>query len=158
MSALETLVKLAERRARDAVLVWQRLDRRRNDAQTKLARLQKHEEGYRDLMRAGLQDGMPAAAIVPHFNFIAQIEAVIANQRDELKQLEAACAQHWEALVEARRERRVYEMLKERAGAREAALAARQQQTEIGDMLQRAARGPAAPGSPSNNRNFAWPM
>jgi flagellar export protein FliJ len=146
MAGLETLIKVAERRAQEVVLEWQRLNSRRDDAKAKLARLQKHAQGYRDLMQTGLRHGMPAAAIAAHLGFIAQIDAVLSRQQIELEQLETACAQHWEVLVNARREQRIYEMLSERCGAREAAAELRRQQAEIGEILQRAARAspPAA--------------
>lgn len=140
MSGLATLIKLAERRAQEAVLDWQRLTARRDDAGGKLLRLQQHRQVYRDLMQTGLRHGMPAATIVAHLGFIAQIEAVAERQQSEFGELEAACATQYDLVVNARREQRIYEVLSEQTKAGAATAASRQQQIEAGDMLQRAAR------------------
>ena len=140
MSGLATLIKLAERRVQQAVLDWQRLTARRDDARGKLARLQHYRQVYRDLMQTGLRDGMPAATIVAHIGFIAQIDAVVVRQQSELGELEAACAQHFDAVVNARREQRIYEILSEQIRTRAATAASRRQHLETGEILQRAAR------------------
>lgn len=140
MSGLATLIKLAERRAQQAVLDWQRLTARRDDARGKLARLEQHRQVYRDLMQTGLQHGMPAAKIIAHLDFIAQIEAVVARQHSEFSELEAACAQHYDAVVNARREQRIYEILREQIRAQEVTAESRRQHLETGEILQRAAR------------------
>ena len=140
MSGLATLIKLAERRAQEAVLDWQRLTARRDDAGGKLLRLQQHRQVYRDMMQTGLRRGMPAATIVAHLKFIAQIEAVTVRQQSEFGELEAACAKQYDLVVNARREQRIYEVLSEQIRARAATAASRRQHLETGEILQRAAR------------------
>ena len=143
MKGLASLIKLAERRTEQAVLAWQRLRAQCDDAKQKMLLLQKHGEGYRDLMRAGLQQGMRAASSTAHIDFIHQIEAVAVRQGTELGQLEQACARQWQELVSARRDQRMYKILQERAAARDAATASRCQQAESDEAVMRAARTPA---------------
>jgi flagellar export protein FliJ len=143
MKGLASLIKLAERRTEQAVLAWQRLRAQCDDAKQKLLLLQKHREGYRDLMRTGLQQGMRAASSTAHIDFIGQIEAVAVRQGSELGQLEQACARQWEELMSARRDQRMYEILQERAAARDAATASRRRQAESDEAVMRAARTPA---------------
>jgi flagellar export protein FliJ len=140
MSGLATLIKVAERRTEEALLAWQRLRAQCDDARQKLLLLQKHGEGYRDLMRAGLRLSLPSAAIMAHIGFIEQIEVVVARQSGEIGNLEEACSRQWQRLVQFRREKRIYEILGERIAARDAATAARHRQAEIDELLQRAAR------------------
>jgi len=140
MAGLATLIKFAERRAEGALIGWQRLQAQCDEAKQKLFLLKKHGEGYRDLMRAGLQRGMSSTSMMTHIGFIGQIEAVAVRQESELGSLEAACARQWHELVDARREKRIYEILNERAAIRDAETASRRQQAEIDELLQRAAR------------------
>jgi flagellar export protein FliJ len=140
MKALTTLIKLAERRTDEAVTAWRRLHAQCEDARHKLDLLQRHGEGYRDLMRADLQRGMPATAIAACLGFIGQIEAVVGHQQRELVQLEEACAHQWQELVTLRGERRMFEILSERAAAKDAATVAHRQRREIEEALMRAAR------------------
>jgi flagellar export protein FliJ len=140
VKAATTLAKLAERRADEAVSVWRRLQAQCEDARQKLDLLQRHGEKYRDLMRAGLQRGMPATSIAACLGFIGQIEAVVGHQQSELVQLEEACARQWQELVTLRRERRMFEILGERAAAEAAATEGQRQRREIEEALACAAR------------------
>lgn len=140
MKGLASLIKLAERRTEQAVLAWQRLHAQCDDAKQKMLLLQKHGDGYRDLMRTDLQQGMQAASSTAHIDFIHQIEAVSVRQGTELGQLEQACARQWQELVSARRDQRMYEILQERAATRDAATASQRQQAESDEAVMRAAR------------------
>jgi flagellar export protein FliJ len=149
VSGLATLIRLAERRADEAVLAWQRLKAQCDDAEHKLLLLHKHREGYRELMRTGLQHGVPAASIVAHIAFLGQIDAVVVRQKSELGQLDEACARQWDEFVDARRQKRMYEILRERISARDATTASRREQAELGELLQRAGRSAAVIGDRS---------
>jgi flagellar biosynthesis chaperone FliJ len=70
-------------------------------------------------------------------SFIGQIEEVVSRQQNEVGRLEAACTRQWQELVELRREKRVYEIVHERATERELATTLRRSQNEIDDLLQR---------------------
>jgi flagellar export protein FliJ len=142
MSELAALIKFAERRAEGALIAWQRLKTQYDDAKQKLAQLHRHGEGYRDLMRSALQQGVSATSAMAHIGFIGQIEAVALRQEHELGDLEAACARQWRELLEARREKRMYEILRERAATREAEAAFCRRQADIDELLQRAAKRP----------------
>ena len=64
------------------------------------------------------------------------------RQESEVGRLEAACTQQWQELVEVRRQKRIYEIVHERATSRELASALRRSQAEIDDLLQRVSKGP----------------
>jgi flagellar export protein FliJ len=157
VSGLATLLKLAERRADEAIVAWQRLNAKCDDARQKLVLLQQHRDAYRARTHTGLQQGMPAGALVAHVGFIGQIEAVVVRQTSEIGQLEEACARQWQTVVDARRDKRRYEILAERAAAREAATAAQRTRLETEEALLRAAApsGPISDADLTNNRNFA---
>jgi flagellar export protein FliJ len=144
MSGLALLIKVAERRAGEAVAAWRRLEAQCVDTRHKLALLEQHRDAYCRLTHCGLFDGMPAGAIAARVGFIDQIEAVLARQTQELERLEAACARHWQAVIETRRDRRGYEILAERHAARAAAAAALETRRETDEALSRAAQASAA--------------
>ncbi len=137
------MIRLAERRVEEAVLSWQRVRAQRDDTRQKLIGLQAHMEGYRNSMRANLLQGMPAVSTAAYIGFIGQVEAVVASQQSELGSLEDACARHWQELHAARREKRVCEILCDRAAARNAVAVSRRLQSDVDELLQRSARSSA---------------
>lgn len=137
------MIRLAERRVEEAVLSWRRLRGQCDDTRQKLVLLQAHMESYRNSMRTNLIQGMPAASTAAYIGFIGQIEAVVASQESELGSLEDACARRWQELLDARREKRVCEILRERVATREAVTASRRLQSDVDELLQRSARGSA---------------
>lgn len=137
------MIRLAERRVEEAVLSWQRLRAQRDDTRQKLMDLQAHIEGYRNSMRTNLLQGMPAVSTAAYIGFIGQVEAVVASQQSELGSLEDACARYWQELLDARREKRVCEILCERAAARNAVAVSRRLQSDVDELLQRSARSSA---------------
>jgi flagellar export protein FliJ len=140
MAGLDRLIDIAGRRSDEAVAAWQRLRAQCDEALRKLSLLKEFRNRYGRLMRAGLTQGMPATATMTYLDFIGQIDEVVLRQESDLGALEAGCARRWQELIEARRERRMYEILGERAAARAMAAALRRGQAEIDDLLQRAAR------------------
>jgi flagellar export protein FliJ len=139
MAGLRTLIDVTRRRTEGALVTWQRLRTQCDDARQKLLLLKQHGDHYRDLMRAGLRQGMPAASTMAYVGFIGQIEEVVVRQETEVGSLEEVCARQWQELVDARREKRMYEILGERAAARELEAASRRGQAEIDELLQRLA-------------------
>jgi flagellar export protein FliJ len=93
-------------------------------------------------MSAGLQQGMSATSVMAHIGFLGQIETVVGRQENEIGSLEDACARQWRELIEARREKRMCEILNERAATRNADAASRRGQADIDELLQRAAKTP----------------
>jgi flagellar export protein FliJ len=137
------MIWLAERRVEEAVLSWRRLRAQCDDTRQKLVLLQAHVESYRSSMRTNLIQGMPAASTAAYIGFIGQIEAVVGGQQTELGSLEDACARRWQELLDARREKRVCEILRERVATRDAMTASRRLQSDVDELLQRSARGSA---------------
>src|SRR5215813_7211604 len=136
MSGLQSMIQLAERQSDGALAAWQRLRAQCDEARCKLSLLKQYGENYRNLMHTSLRQGMSATSTIGYFGFIGQIEAVVVRQESEVQDLEKACARQWQELVDARREKRMYEILSERVAAREAATASRRAQAEIDELLQ----------------------
>ena len=147
MAVLDKLITIAGRKSDNALASWQNLKAQCDEALMKLVLLKEHCERYRSQLSAGLGEGMPAVSTMAYLSFIGQIEEVVSRQESEVGRLEAACAAQWRELVEVRREKRVYEIVHERAMERELAAALRYSQAEIDDMLQRASKAPYATGS-----------
>ncbi|HJU19451.1 MAG TPA: flagellar export protein FliJ [Stellaceae bacterium] len=140
MSGVDKLIGIAGRRSEEALLAWRQLRAQCDEAIRKLSLLKQYRERYRDLMRAALAEGVPAPAMLTYLDFIKQIEQVALRQESDVGNLESACAQYWQELVAARREKRMYEILGERAAAEEARHALRRRQKEVDELLQRAAK------------------
>jgi flagellar export protein FliJ len=137
MAALNKLISVTGRKSDEALITWQRLKAQCDDALMKLSLLKQHCDHYRNLLNAGLGEGMPVVSTVAYLGFIGQIEQVVSRQESEVGRLEAACMRQWQELIETRREKRVYEIVNERSAERELAIALRRSQAEIDDLLQR---------------------
>jgi flagellar export protein FliJ len=142
MAGLHKLISVTGSRSEGALATWQRLKAQCDEALRKLSLLKQHRERYRDLLNTNLGEGMPAMSTMAYLGFIGQIDQVVTRQESEVGRLEAACTQQWQELVEIRREKRMYEIVHERATSRELASALRRSQAEIDDLLQRVSRGP----------------
>jgi flagellar export protein FliJ len=137
MAALNKLISVTGRKSETALATWQSLKAQCDEALMKLSVLKEHCERYRSMLSAGLGEGMPAMSTMAYLSFIGQIEEVVHRQQSEVGRLEAACTRQWQELVEIRREKRVYEIVSERANERELATMLRRSQAEIDDLLQR---------------------
>jgi flagellar export protein FliJ len=140
MSGMRALIEFAERRCEGALIHWQRLKAQCDEARQKLLLLRQHHENYRNLLRSDFEHGMAATSTNAYVGFIGQIEAIVVRQESEVGNLEEACGRQWQVLVDARREKRMYELLSERTAAREAEAQARRGQTEIDRLLQRSVK------------------
>jgi flagellar export protein FliJ len=137
MSGYQSLADLAGNQADTQQVQWRRLLGQCDGAKRKLIQLRQYAERYHLQMRSHLSDGMEATATMIFLRFIGQIEAVIAKQEREVTRLEQACLEQWHRLVEARREKRMYEVLRDRAAAEKVALALRRSQAEIDELMGR---------------------
>jgi flagellar export protein FliJ len=142
VAALHKLISVAGQKSDGALATWRRLKAQCDEALIKLSLLKQHRERYRDLLNAGLGEGMPAVSTMAYLGFIGQIEEVVLRQESEVGRLEAACTRQWEELIEIRREKRTYEIVNERAVERELATALRRSQAEIDDLLRRVPKVP----------------
>jgi flagellar export protein FliJ len=142
MANLHKLIGVTGKKSDAAVATWQRLKAQCDDALLKLSLLKQHVERYRQMLNAGLGEGMQAMSTMSYLGFIGQIEEVVTRQENEVVRLEAACTRQWEELVEIRREKRTYEIIHERVAERELATALRRSQAEIDDLLQRVTKAP----------------
>lgn len=142
MAALHKLISVTRKKSDAAVATWQRLKAQCDEALLKLSILRQHVERYRQMLNAGLGEGMPAMSTMSYLGFIGQIEEVVQRQENEVGRLEAACVRQWEELIEIRREKRTYEIVGEKAAERALATALRRSQAEIDDLLQRVNRAP----------------
>ncbi|HXP04922.1 MAG TPA: flagellar export protein FliJ [Stellaceae bacterium] len=142
MAALHKLISVTGKKSDNALVTWQRLKQQCDEALAKLSLLREYCERYRTLLNSNLGEGMPAMSTMAYLGFIGQIEEVVLRQESEVGRLEAACTAQWQELVEIRREKRIYEIVHERATERELAAALRSAQAEIDDMLQRVGKAP----------------
>ena len=142
MAAFDKLISVTGRKSDTALVTWQNLKAQCDEALLKLSLLKEHCERYRNQLRAGLGEGMPAMSTMAYLSFIGQIEEVVNRQQSEVGRLEAACTRQWQELIEIRREKRVYEIVHERAAERELATLLRRSQAEIDDLLQRVNKTP----------------
>lgn len=142
MANLHKLISVTGKKSDAAVATWQRLKAQCDEALLKLSLLKQHVERYRQMLNAGLGEGMPAMSTMAYLGFIGQIEEVVTRQENEVGRLEAACTRQWEELVGIRREKRTYELIHERAAERELATALRRSQAEIDELLQRVNKAP----------------
>jgi flagellar export protein FliJ len=137
MSNYQSLADFVGGRADRQQAQWRHLMNQCDGAKRKLVQLRHHAERYRLQMRGHLSDGMEATATMGFVRFIGQIEAVIAKQEHEVARLEQACLEQWHRLVEARREKRMYEILRDRAEAEKLSIALRRSQAEIDELMGR---------------------
>jgi flagellar export protein FliJ len=142
MAVLDKLISLAGTKSDSALATWQSLKTQCDDALLKLSLLQEHCKSYRTQLSASLGNGMPALSTMAYLSFIGQIEEVVHRQQSEVGRLEAACTRQWQQLVELRREKRIYEIVHERAVERELATTLRRSQNEIDELLQRVNKAP----------------
>jgi flagellar export protein FliJ len=142
MANLHKLISVTGKKSDGALATWKRLKAQCDDALLKLSLLKQHVERYREMLNAGLGEGMPAMSTMAYLGFIGQIEEVVVRQESEVGRLEEACTRQWEELIEIRREKRTYEIVNERAIERELATALRRSQAEIDDLLQRVSKIP----------------
>ena len=142
MTALHKLISVTETKGNAAVATWQRLKAQCDEALLKLSILRQHVERYRQMLNAGLGEGMPAMSTMAYLGFIGQIEEVVQRQENEVGRLEAACLRQWEELIALRREKRTYEIVSEKAAERELATALRRSRAEIDELLQRVGKAP----------------
>lgn len=137
MSAYQSLANFVGDVAARQQVQWRQLMAQCDGAKRKLAQLKQFAERYRNQMRDRLNDGSEARAIMVFLGFIGQIEAVIAKQEREVAHLEQSCVEQWHRLVEARREKRMYEILRDQVAAEKLTAALRRSQAEIDELMGR---------------------
>ena len=135
MTSYQNLADFVGGRADKQQVLWRNLMGQCDGAKRKLVQLRQYADRYRMQMRGDLSDGMEAIATMTFLRFIGQIEAVIAKQESEVARLEQACLEQWHRVVEARREKRMYEILRDKAAAEKLAMALRRSQAEIDEMM-----------------------
>jgi flagellar export protein FliJ len=137
MSAYQSLANFVGDRAARQQVQWRQLMNQCDAAKRKLAQLKQYAERYRIQMRDRLNDGTEATAIMVFLRFIDQIETVIVKQEHEVAHLEQSCVEQWHRVVEARREKRMYEILRDRVVAEKLAAALQRSQVEIDELMGR---------------------
>src|SRR6185437_7143855 len=122
MSGYDSLAEFVGNRANHQQIEWRNLMGQCDGAKRKLGQL---------------GAGMDATATMGFLRFIAQIETVIGKQEIEVARLEQACREQWHRVVEARREKRMYEILRDKAAAEKLGAALRRAQAEIDELTGR---------------------
>jgi flagellar export protein FliJ len=137
MSSYQSLADFVGDRADRQQVRWRQVMNQCDDSKRKLVQLRQYADRYRAQMTGQLHDGMDATATMGFVRFIGQIETVIAKQESEVARLDQACHQQWQQLVEARREKRMYEILRDKASAEKLAAELRRGQAEIDELMGR---------------------
>jgi flagellar export protein FliJ len=137
MANYRNLAHIVGNQADRQLALWQKMMAQCDDAKHKLVQLRQYAERYRALMQKHLHDGIEATATMVFLRFVGQIESVIAKQEREVMRLEEQCRLQWQHLVEARREKRMYEILHDRAAAEKLAAALRRSENEIEELMGR---------------------
>jgi flagellar export protein FliJ len=137
MSSYRSLAEFVGDRADQQLVRWRQVMSQCDESKRKLVQLRQYADRYRLQMRNRLNDGMEATATMGFVRFIDQIEAVIAKQESEVARLEQVGLQQWQHLVEARREKRMYEILRDKAAAEKLAAELRRNQAEIDELMGR---------------------
>ena len=137
MSSYQSLAEFVGDRADRQQVRWRQVMGQCDESKRKLVQLRQYADRYRTQMRHRLSDGMDATATMGFLRFIGQIEAVIAKQESEVARLEQAGLQQWQHLVEARREKRMYEILRDKETAEKLAADLRRGQAQIDELMGR---------------------
>jgi flagellar protein FliJ len=135
MSGYHSLANFVGNEANRQFAAWRRLIDQCDNAQHKLVQLRQYAERYRQQLQLNLAAGLAANSTMVFLRFIGQIEGVIAQQEREVARLELACRQQWQNLVDARREKRMYEILQDRAVAENLATELRRSERQIDELL-----------------------
>ncbi len=140
ITALDTLVLLAERETDHAAELLGKAIAQRTDAQQRLAMLQQLREEYSARLQRHQHDGLSFAAYRNFQMFMEKIDRAIEGQQA----IEAgACRraddaqQHWQS---TKREGRTWEVLVERAGRSQAQRDAKQERKLMDEFAARAGR------------------
>ncbi|MGH7072996.1 MAG: flagellar export protein FliJ [Stellaceae bacterium] len=135
MSGYQNLADFVGKEANRQFVAWRGLMDQCDNAKRKLAQLRQYAERYRQQLQSQLADGLAANSTMVFLGFIGQIESVIAKQERDVARLDLACRQQWQKLVEARRERRMYEILDDRAETEKMAADLRRRERELDELL-----------------------
>ena len=136
--ALQAMGKLAERQVEEAQRRWAILAKQCAAARHKLQLLRQYGDSYRAQLEDGGRRGVIASQAASVAAFIRRVADVVAREEVQVRQLEGACEREWADLVDARRNKRMIEILMERQMLREAEEALRRSQSEIDDLIARA--------------------
>ena len=136
--ALQAMGKLAERQVEEAQRRWAVLAKQCAAARQKLSLLRQYGDSYRTQLEDGGRRGVIASQAASVAAFIRRVADVVAREEVQVRQLEGACEREWAGLVDARRNKRMIEILMERQMLREAEDALRRSQSEIDDLIARA--------------------
>ena len=105
--------------------------------QEALARLVREREATMAAARGQQAAVLDTPLLRLNSNYMQRLEREIAEQRKHVSQVEAIVAARRAKLVEAKRERRVFEILKEKAWAAHQEESRRQQQLELDEVGER---------------------
>jgi len=136
--ALHAIGKVAERQLEEAQRRWGVLAKECAAARRKLNLLRQYGENYRIQLESGVRQGLAASQAMLVATFIRRVADVVAREEAQVQQLEEACEREWAELVEARRHKRMIEILIDRDALRKAEETLRRSQREIDDLISRA--------------------
>lgn len=135
---LTALGKSADREVEAAQRRWAALSKECAGGRQKLVLLQQYGEGYRAQLEAGACQGLAAGQAVAITAFMRRIAEIIIIEEGRVRQLEETAEREWTRLVEARRQRKMIDLLTERDAQKKLEVELRRSEREIDDLLGRA--------------------
>lgn len=138
---LETVRQVVHRRADDAAAVVRTQAARVEQAEAKLAELERYRDEYRVQRDQAMGGGASAGRLRDFDGFLARLETALDTQRGEVRRARAAWDMARAAWQEQHRQELAFDVLAQRHDQREAKLEQRQEQKAQDEFARRARSG-----------------
>jgi flagellar FliJ protein len=140
LSALETLIDLAQRESDDRAKRLGSALRAVEEAEQKLQMLMGYRQDYADRLDAAQMAGITPFAYQNFVAFLGKLENAIQGQHEVIKHAQYKADTERKALQDSERKRLSYRTLNERAAAQALAIEAKRDQKMMDDHAARSAR------------------
>jgi flagellar FliJ protein len=140
ISALETLIDLAQRESDDRAKRLGAALKQVEEGEQKLQMLNGYRDDYASKLDAAQQNGITPFAYQNFIAFLGKLENAINGQKEVIKHAEFKAGMERKAWQESERKRLSYRTLTERAAAEALAVETKRDQKMMDDFAARAAR------------------
>jgi flagellar FliJ protein len=140
ISALETLIDLAQRESDDRAKRLGAALKQVEEGEQKLQMLNGYRDDYANKLDAAQQNGITPFAYQNFIAFLGKLENAINGQKEVIKHAEFKAGMERKAWQESERKRLSYRTLTERAAADALAVETKRDQKMMDDFAARAAR------------------
>lgn len=139
LSALETLIELAQRASDDSARKLGAALKANEEAEQKLGMLLGYRDDYARKLEAAQQAGMTPSAYRNFVAFVAKLDSAIVGQREVLRHAQQRSSTARQAWQECERKRLSYRTLNERAAAEALRLENKRDQKAMDEHAARSA-------------------